>query len=313
MEKLYSNPVVESTVLTTEEMYRNAKDFVFLDLFQNKKYVKEAYLALHPEDKDVTLDDIKIVSIRNSSFPKRENDLGFTVSGKKILLLEAQTTWSDNISFRSLSYLVDSYWTILEQEQRGKDVYKAKAVFLPEPEVYIIYPFSSRIPESLSLAKVHFPGKSIPLDFQVKVLTSPEENGVLGEYIQFCRIFQKVVKKMGGTRAALELIVTECIRQNVLAEYLKYRKEVFIKTQMMFFHDDYMRMVAYAEEIAENRAKSEAIGKAKGEAIGEARGIANEHEKFALRMIRGLRSKKMSDQEIADLIGHPLSYVESIV
>ncbi len=44
---------------------RKIKDSVFTNLFQDKKYLLRLYKALHPEDSNVTEDDIKDVTIKH--------------------------------------------------------------------------------------------------------------------------------------------------------------------------------------------------------------------------------------------------------
>ena len=46
-------------------MKRTIKDSVFTDLFQDKKYLLQLYKALHPEDTDVTEDDLTDITIKN--------------------------------------------------------------------------------------------------------------------------------------------------------------------------------------------------------------------------------------------------------
>ncbi len=43
---------------------RKIKDSVFTDLFKDKKYLLQLYKALHPEDIDVTEDEIADVTIK---------------------------------------------------------------------------------------------------------------------------------------------------------------------------------------------------------------------------------------------------------
>ena len=42
-----------------------AKDSVFCDLFEKRKYALQLYQTVHPEDTDVTEDDIGDVTINN--------------------------------------------------------------------------------------------------------------------------------------------------------------------------------------------------------------------------------------------------------
>ena len=43
-------------------MKRTIKDSVFTDLFQDKKYLLQLYKALHPEDTDVTENDLNDIT-----------------------------------------------------------------------------------------------------------------------------------------------------------------------------------------------------------------------------------------------------------
>lgn len=85
--------------------------------------MRELYLALHPEDTDVTEDDLTDITIENVLVNDLYNDLGFRVGDKRIILVEAQSTWSPNILIRSLLYVATTYqqyvlFTKVYDEQR---------------------------------------------------------------------------------------------------------------------------------------------------------------------------------------------------
>ncbi len=69
-------------------MQRNVNDSVFVNIFQNKKYLMELYQVLHPED-EVSEDDLELVTIENILVHDMYNDLGFLVKNKLIVLVEA--------------------------------------------------------------------------------------------------------------------------------------------------------------------------------------------------------------------------------
>lgn len=71
---------------------KTAKDSVFLDLFENPKYLLQLYKALHPEDTETTIEQISCVTIKNILLDQIYNDLGFMVGSKLLLLVEAQST-----------------------------------------------------------------------------------------------------------------------------------------------------------------------------------------------------------------------------
>ena len=60
-------------------MKRTIKDSVFTNLFKDKKYLIQLYQALHPDDKQITEDDIKDITINNVLVDDIYNDLGLSL------------------------------------------------------------------------------------------------------------------------------------------------------------------------------------------------------------------------------------------
>ena len=114
---------------------RNIKDCVFTDLFGNKKYLRELYLVLHPEDTDVTEDDLTDITIENVLVNDLYNDLGFKVGSRLIILVEAQSSWSPNILIRAFLYIATTYQKYIDE--RNLDLYTSKKVELPKPELAV--------------------------------------------------------------------------------------------------------------------------------------------------------------------------------
>lgn len=99
---------------------RNTKDTVFRDLFNDPRKALELYSVIHPEDTDVTLDDLTDVTIENVITDQEYNDLGMTIRGKLLLLLEAQSTWTFNIIVRILLYLAHTWNEHLEKTKQDR-------------------------------------------------------------------------------------------------------------------------------------------------------------------------------------------------
>ena len=91
------------------EPKRTIKDSIFTFLFGEPEYTMELYQALHPEDTTVKDSDVKLVTLQNVLANGLYNDLGFQVRDKLILLVEAQSTFSENIPLRMLLYLAATY------------------------------------------------------------------------------------------------------------------------------------------------------------------------------------------------------------
>jgi len=59
---------------------------------EDKKYLLQLYKALHPEDCDVTEDEISDVTIKHVLVDADYNDLGFSVGDRLMVLVESQST-----------------------------------------------------------------------------------------------------------------------------------------------------------------------------------------------------------------------------
>ena len=68
------------------EIKRNVKDSIFTHLFKIPKYRRELYLELHPEETDISEEDIKLRTIENIWTNGVYNDLGLLVKDKFIVL-----------------------------------------------------------------------------------------------------------------------------------------------------------------------------------------------------------------------------------
>jgi len=92
-----------------EVMKYTIKDSVFTSVFKEKKYLLQLYKALHPEDEAATEDDLQDVTVSNVLVNDIFNDVGFRVGSTLLILIESQATWTSNIIFRALMYLVQTY------------------------------------------------------------------------------------------------------------------------------------------------------------------------------------------------------------
>ena len=68
---------------------RTAKDTVFCRIFPLPEYRLALYRTLHPEDKTITAEDIRIVSLENIVLNEPYNDLGMIARDKLLILVEA--------------------------------------------------------------------------------------------------------------------------------------------------------------------------------------------------------------------------------
>ena len=225
-----------------EDAKRKIYDSVFCDLFQDPKYQLEAYRAIHPEDTDVTADDIRDVTLEAIFLDGMYNDLGFTVGDVMILLFEEQAKWSRNITVRSLMYISESYNRYLRNT--NQDYYGDAPVKLPKPEFYMLYTGDAKHTEKeLSLANVYWSGDNSNLDLKVKVLYGSDQHTILSQYVQFTQIYKQKSRELGRNREAVLATLKECKEKDILKDYLESREAEVIGIMMALYdRDSYMKL-----------------------------------------------------------------------
>ncbi|MCD8021128.1 MAG: hypothetical protein LUF92_16590 [Clostridiales bacterium] len=243
-----------------------AKDSVFADLFQDKKYLLQLYQALHPEDTKATEDSLMNVTIHNVLLNGQYNDLGFLVNNKLLILAEAQNTWTMNIIVRALLYLVQTIQEYLISE--GADLYGSKKVPLPETELYVIFT-GERVhkPDTVTLKEEFYKKKTSALDVTVKVLygtVHPDKTkgeDIIGQYVAFTKVFNEQVHIIGWTREAVVETIRICKNRDILKDYLISREKeaMTIMLDILYDPDTILKNhIASEKKIAAEEAREEA-------------------------------------------------------
>lgn len=214
------------------EPKRNIKDSLFTFLFSQPEYTQELYLALHPEDKDIKKEDLKLITLENVLAIGQYNDLGIQVRDKLILLMEAQSTFSHNIPLRMLMYLANTYKEYVEENHLS--LYQSRPVTIPRPELYVIYTGDVKnTPETLRLSSLYEGSGSV--EVEVKVLRKGNNGDIVEQYIEFCEILKEQVKIHGRTEEALRNTIKICLERGILAPFLSSRmKEVVDIMEALF-------------------------------------------------------------------------------
>ena len=255
---LYTISSTEMRIIMAQNMpKRKIKDSVFTNLFQEKKYLLQLYKALHPEDNNATEDDIKDVTIKHILVDADYNDLGFSVGGRLVILVESQSTWTLNIIIRALMYLIQTYHDFFKRTKQN--LYGYRKVNMPKPELYVIFTGEKpkNPPDTISLSKDFFEGEKIAVDVEVKVLYQENENTIIGQYIIFCKVYNEQRRIYGQTKKAVSETIRICKNRNVLKEYLENKEQEVVDIMMTLF-DDKQILEAYAKDIDENVTYREA-------------------------------------------------------
>ena len=236
------------------------KDSVFTSLFKEKKYLMQLYQALHPEDMEATEDDLQDVTISNVLVNDLYNDIGFRVGSTLLILIESQSTWTVNIIFRALMYLVQTYREYFNETRQN--IYNSKKLRMPKPEVYVIYTGDRKTrPEEISFAEEFFGGEQVCLDLKVKMIYDGREGDIISQYVAFTKVCNEQVKAYGRTRKAIRATIRICKDKNVLKEYLESREQEVLDMLMELYDQEevmrsYLESERYeAAQEAENTTK----------------------------------------------------------
>ena len=218
-------PKVVNIMNVTEETKSKfiAKDSVFRNLFGIKKYAAQLYMALHP-DETVTEDDIEHVTLESVIMATLYNDVGFKVGNKIIMLVEQQSSWSENIVVRMFVYLAETYYDYFEDT--AQSLYGTRKVKFPKPELYLIYSGEDKkdVPEELSLSKLFMGGDNSVIDVNVKVITDGKNGDIIQQYVRFTKVYNEQVKLYGRNAKAVSETIRICENEDVLSDYLKSRE-----------------------------------------------------------------------------------------
>ena len=266
-------------VLTKHEaefMKREVKDSVFTDLFRDKRYLLELYQALHPQDTGITKSDLSYVTCRTVLANTLYNDLGFWVRKKLIVLVEAQSTWSQAVVMRLFLYLASTYMQEpLYHECTLPFLYGNSAHEFPDAELYVIYTGKRRkdSPKYLTWRKHVSNNPHQKWDFAVEVIYDGAPGDIIDQYITFCNISDEKRRVGGYTKETMMDIINTCVERGVLVDYLRSKTlETMINLLRSPFEQEqiYRGMLEYREKLGEERGEKR--GEERGEKRGEERG-----------------------------------------
>lgn len=204
-----------------DKINRNIKDSVFCDLFGRPEYLYQLYQVLHPEDTEIGVDDLTIVTLSRTIARNIYNDLGFLAGNRLMVLVEAQSTWSENILVRFLMYLGETYRRYLKTN--GFRLYDEKNVQIPKPELYVVFTGErDEKPETISLRECFFNGERCCVNVEAKVIYDSKQGDIINQYITFSKVFNEQYRLYPGDRSkAVQETIRICKEKDVLKTYLE--------------------------------------------------------------------------------------------
>ena len=274
------------------KMQRNYKDTVFRMLFNNKEALLSLYNAINGTHYDRT-DDLEIITLENAVYMAMKNDIAF-ILGLYMNLYEHQSTLNPNMPLRDLFYIAKQ----MEKVVIDDTLYSSRMVKIPTPKFIVFYNGVDACEERriLKLSDA-FQKKEEEVDLELKVLVLNINAGMNRQIMESCQTLKEYsiyVERVRKYRAAMpieqavEKAVTECIRENILADFLKkQRAEVVAMSILEYNEEEEIKKIRASERRGgyddgwnagneagkkAGRIEGEAAGKITGRIEGEAAG-----------------------------------------
>ena len=225
---------------------RNAKDSIFCDLFGRPEYCLQLYKVLHPEDQDVKEENLVLMTLSSLLMKNQYNDLGILVRNKLLILVECQSTFTENILIRFILYLADTYRKYINK--MNLNIYGSKKIRLPIPELYVIYHGDrGDKPDEISLSKDIFgtesSGKTF-MDVRARIIYDSTPGDIINQFVTFARVFDRQILMYGRNHKAVEETLRICKDQDVLKKYLEETEA----SEIMFTWLDEQKAKKFEEE-----------------------------------------------------------------
>ena len=252
-----------------ENLNREIKSSLFVDLFQNCENAKENFLSLYNalHGTNLKLEETEIIpnKLDKVIYMNHENDVSMLINGKLIVLVEHQSTINENMPLRFLLYVSRIYERMIPLKKR----YYKSLQKIPTPEFYVLYNGKQDFPnEKLLKLSDAFLEKTTTssLELTVKIMNincsrtkNPElpvlkNCSILKEYSEFIEIARELAPD--NNPDSIKKAIQMAIKAGILKEYLeKHSSEV-----MNMLIADY----SYEEDVAAQREEAFELGEKKG-------------------------------------------------
>ena len=271
--------MVQNKQLSTN---RNYKDTIFRMLFSDRKNLLSLYNAIRGSHHDDP-EKLEIVTLENAIYMGMKSDLAFIID-TDLFLYEHQSTYNPNMPLRDLFYISSEYQKLVDK----KSLYSSVLQKIPAPQFIVFYNGTEKEKDSwvnhLSEAFENLSGAPKP---ELEVLTININEGhnpelmeqcqTLKEYAQYVNCVRRYAKKF-ELNEAVKLAVDECIRNNILSEFLRANKSEVISMSIFEYDKEEeerkLRKAEYEAGVAAGMKDGMKAGIKAGMKAGVAEGIS---------------------------------------
>lgn len=181
-----------------------------------------------------------------------QNDVSFIID-MRLNLYEHQSTYSPNLPLRYLLYVADIY----SDYTKEMNLYGSRAVQLPTPKFVVFYNGQAEQPDrkELKLSELFTIPETDP-SLELKAVMLNINKGYNRKLMETCKTLQDYAEYTLRVRTyaaemsldeAVERAITECIREGILAEFLK-KNRAEAKKVSIYEYDEERHMRQTREE-----------------------------------------------------------------
>lgn len=263
---------------------RNHKDTLFRMIFSTRENLLSLYNAVnHSHYTDAS--ELEIVTLKNAVYMNMKNDQAFLLD-MQLNLYEHQSTWNPNMPLRFLMYVAKEYQMLV----RNQTLYASALVKVPTPHFVVFYNGETEQEAETILRLSHsFQQKTdkLELELMVRVLNINldkkqevlEACQLLKEYMLLVNKIRRYTDEYKDINQAVEQAVTECIEENILADFLRKNRAEAIEMCIFEYDDKREKELIRKAEYAEGMKEGERIGREAGKKE-EAERIFNIYQLF---------------------------------
>lgn len=218
------------------------KDSIFRMLYLDKRELLSLYNAVNGTHY-TNSEDLEINTLQNAIYMNIKNDVSFLFNFQ-VNLYEHQSTVNPNMPLRDLFYVSD----LLQNYVKDFDLYGRGLVKIPAPRFIVFYNGREKQPERrvYKLSDAFSKKQDEPeLELTVTVLNINAGNNAellgncktLREYMQYIERVREYATQM-VIEEAVERAITECIKEGILAEFLKRNRAEAIKVSIYEYNEE---------------------------------------------------------------------------
>ena len=228
--------------MAENKVNRNYKDTVFRMLFQDRKNLLSLYNAVNGTAYE-DVDGLVITTLQDAVYMNYKNDVSF-VFDFTLSIYEHQSTVNQNMPLRDLIYVSK----VLQGQMKDQDIYSSRQIKLPTPKFVVFYNGTDEQPEKQTLRLSDAYEKQleeVELELTVTVYNINyghnqkllEACQTLKEYAQYVAAVREYAKEM-PLAEAVESAVDSCIRQGILADFLRKNRAEAIEMSIFEYDEE---------------------------------------------------------------------------